>query len=69
METWKDIAVFVIEVVAWLIAIIVTIAAFGFFMETKAEYDAIPIKTGTPTESLDSMYRLYKDSLEKGEKK
>ena len=67
--SWKDIAVFVIEVVAWLIAIIVTIAAFGFFVETKAEYDAIPIKTVTPTESSDFMYQLYKDSLEKGDKK
>lgn len=69
MITWKDIAGFVIEVTAWIVAVIVAIAAFGFFMETKAEYDSIPIKTVTPTESLDSMYRIYKDSLEKGDKK
>ena len=67
--SWKDIATFVIEVVAWLIAIIVTIAAFGFFMETKSEYDAIPIKTTTPVESSDFMYDLYTRSLEKGDKK
>lgn len=66
---WKDIAGFVIEVTAWIVAVIVAIAAFGFFMETKSEYDAIPVKTVTPTESLDSMYRIYKDSLEKGDKK
>lgn len=72
MNEIKDIIGFVIEVTAWLVAIIVAIAAFGFFVETKAEYDLIKspkIKTVTPVESSDFMYELYTRSLEKGENK